>query len=87
MDCKRVREAMFLFIDNEMGDDDAGPFKAHMDACPHCAQRLGFTRKFLVLVRERCVRHSAPRRLRQRILVSLGRPPAEGGPRAQAEGA
>ena len=87
MDCKRVREVMFLFIDNEMGDDDAGPFQAHMEDCPHCARRLGFTRKFLVLVRERCVRHSAPGHLRQRILVSLGQSPGTGGAAARAEGA
>jgi len=78
---------MFLFIDDEMGDDDSGPFQAHMDGCPHCAQRLGFTQKFLVLVRERCVRHSAPRHLRQRILVSLGHAPQDGGAGARAEGA
>lgn len=74
MDCKRVGEMMFLFCDNEMGEDVVSPFRRHLDGCGHCSQKMDYTRKFLLLVRSRCTRHSAPERLRERILVSLSQP-------------
>lgn len=71
MDCKRVIDRVYLFFDDEMGDDERAPFQEHIDGCPHCARRYRFTRRFLLLVRERCVRCSAPEQLHRRILVSL----------------
>ena len=71
MDCQHVREVTFLFIDQEMEDDQVGPFQSHVDGCGHCADEVAYTRRFLLVVRERCVRHSAPPRLRQRILISF----------------
>ncbi|HUE97255.1 MAG TPA: zf-HC2 domain-containing protein [Longimicrobiaceae bacterium] len=74
MDCKRASEMMFLFCDNEMGDDVVSPFRRHLNGCGHCSQRMDYTRKFLLLLRSRCTRHSAPDHLRERILGSLGQP-------------
>lgn len=71
MDCQHVREVMFLFIDQEMEEREVGPFQEHVELCPPCARAMGYTRKLLILVRERCVRHAAPTHLRQRILVSF----------------
>jgi len=73
MDCKRVYEVMYMFIDDEMDDELVPTFRSHVDGCPPCARRMDFTRRLLLTVRERCVRHSAPERLRSRILVSLER--------------
>ena len=71
MDCREAKEVMFLFYDGEMEEGLLAPFRAHVDHCGCCAQHLDYTRKLLLLVRERCVRCSAPPRLRQRILVSF----------------
>jgi len=71
MNCKRVNEVLFLFFDNELEDDLLDPFRAHTRGCPICAQRLDYTRKLLLLVRECCRRESAPERLRMRILASM----------------
>lgn len=71
MDCERVGQVIFLFFDNEMEEDLRRPFEAHVEGCPHCSQRIDYTRKLLLLFRHRCVRCSAPRRLRRRILVSM----------------
>lgn len=71
MDCKRVTEVIFLFFDNEMDEDLMAPFRDHVDGCGDCAQRVDYTRRLLFLVRQRCVRCSAPERLRQRILTDL----------------
>ena len=71
MDCRQVKEAMFLFFDGEMDDTLRAPFRDHVDGCGDCAQHLDYTGKLLLLVRERCVRRAAPARLRERILVSF----------------
>jgi len=71
MDCKEVGSALFLFFDNEMEEDLLAPFRDHVSNCGHCAQRVDYTRRLLLIVREKCVRCSAPERLRLRILTSL----------------
>jgi mycothiol system anti-sigma-R factor len=71
MDCKEVRETIFLFTDGEMGEDLVVSFRAHMALCPDCARQIDYTRKLLLLVRERCCRQSAPERLRHRIHENL----------------
>jgi mycothiol system anti-sigma-R factor len=71
MDCKEVSDSMFLFVDNEMEAAVLITFQDHVAACPGCAQRMDYTRKLLWLVRERCMRCSAPQNLRVRILTNL----------------
>ncbi len=71
MDCRKVSEIAFLYVDNEMGSDLQKPFQDHLSRCPCCASRVDQTRKLIVLVRQRCVRQPAPQRLRVRILTSL----------------
>lgn len=71
MDCKKATEVLFLFFDNEMEEDLRAPFQDHLSRCPLCAHRLAYTRKLLIIVRQRCARQLAPPRLRHRILESL----------------
>lgn len=80
MDCKRAREVVFLFVDNEMEEDLVVDFRTHLADCPLCAERIDYTLRLLAIVRERCVRERAPERLRVRILSHLphrrrGEPP------------
>ncbi|HEV7669522.1 MAG TPA: zf-HC2 domain-containing protein [Thermoanaerobaculia bacterium] len=71
MDCKRVCEAIYLFVDNELEEDLQAPFRAHVEDCPECAHRVGKARKVVILVRERCIRCCAPDHLRLKILTSM----------------
>jgi mycothiol system anti-sigma-R factor len=71
MDCKEVRETLFLFVDNEMEAPLLISFRDHVAKCPGCAQKMDYTRKLLWLVRERCVRCTASQTLRLRILTNL----------------
>jgi mycothiol system anti-sigma-R factor len=71
MDCKRVREVIFLFFDNEMDEDLLTRFRDHVGRCGPCAHSIDYTRKLLFIVRHRCVRCHAPERLRHRILISM----------------
>ena len=56
MDCKEVGSVLFLFFDNEMEDDLLTPFRDHVARCGDCARQMDYTRKLLLVVRERCVR-------------------------------
>ena len=71
MDCQKFRKVVFLYCDDEMGEELRVDFQEHLALCPGCAQRIAFTRRVLAVVRERCERASAPARLRVRILGSL----------------
>jgi len=71
MDCKKVGEALFLFFDNEMEEDLLAPFRDHVSGCGDCAKRVAYTRRLLLIVREKCERCSAPERLRIRILTAF----------------
>ena len=71
MDCRRARQVIFLYVDNEMEEDLHLAFERHMTVCPRCAQRIEYTRRWLTLVKRRCLRVRAPEGLRKRILISL----------------
>jgi mycothiol system anti-sigma-R factor len=78
MDCRQAKEVMFLFFDGEMEAPLLAPFRDHVDGCSGCAHHLDYTKKLLLLVRERCSRCNAPARLRERILVSFPHRQAQG---------
>ncbi len=71
MNCRRVRETVFLFTDNEMEEELLVSFREHLEICPECAREIEGARRFLSVVRRRCARAAAPDRLRQRILTSF----------------
>ena len=71
MDCKEVSLVLFLFFDNEMEEETLTPFKDHVGGCGDCAKQVDYTRKLLLIVRERTVRCPAPESLRHRILTHL----------------
>lgn len=71
MDCTRVRKSIFLFIDEELEAEDRGSVEEHLSECPNCHQTVRYMRKFLFVVRERCVRHVASATLRKRILTNM----------------
>lgn len=71
MDCDRTQEVLFLFADDELEAETAMALQRHLDCCVPCAQKLVYTQRFLALIRQRCIRQPAPRRLRSKILKSL----------------
>lgn len=77
MNCKRVREIIFLYADNELGDDLLVSVQEHVVLCPQCAREVDYTRRMLTVVRKRCTRTRAPEALRKKILTSLRHPEVE----------
>jgi mycothiol system anti-sigma-R factor len=73
MNCNRVREVLFLAIDDETGHEWLIMAREHLSECPGCARRLDYTRRLIGLVRRHCARAAAPPTLRERILTQLVR--------------
>ena len=72
MNCKRIHEELvFRFADNEMELELQVAFKRHVADCPHCAREAQYTRRLLMIVRQKVERCSAPTHLRERILAAL----------------
>ena len=71
MNCRKVREVVFLYTDNEMEQQLRVSFREHLELCPPCARRIDAARMLLTLIRNRCARESAPEPLRRRILTSF----------------
>jgi len=71
MDCREVSAVLFLFFDNEMDEAMLTPFRDHLSGCGDCARRMDYTRKLLLIVRQKCVRCTASESLRSRILTNL----------------
>jgi mycothiol system anti-sigma-R factor len=77
MNCSRAREIIFLYTDNELGEELLVSLQEHLVLCPQCAQRIDYTRRLLTVVRKGCTRTRAPESLRRRILSSLRQPEVE----------
>ena len=74
MKCKEIcEELVFRYSDDEMEQEMRVAFKLHVADCPECARKAEHTERFLMIVRKRTVRTTAPRRLRQRLLDDLRR--------------
>lgn len=71
MDCRKVREVVFVYADNEMEGELLISFRRHVAICPECARQKVFAERLVMVVKQRCVRATAPERLRQRILTDL----------------
>jgi|CXWL01.1.fsa_nt_gi anti-sigma factor (TIGR02949 family) len=73
MDCETVRQILFLYADNEMDQELCSSFAAHIGSCPECQREVSRACRLVMVVRTscRCLRLSAPPRLRVRILKSL----------------
>jgi len=73
MGCKRVRRAVFFWVDRCRGESIAEPVGRHLDECPQCRDRAAEIERLILLVRSRCPRQAAPSRLHEQILSLLER--------------
>ncbi len=71
MNCREIRQVVFLVTDNEAGSEIVVSFERHIEHCPECAQQARYMQRFLMMVRQRCCRVAAPPDLRLRILESM----------------
>jgi hypothetical protein len=70
--CNRVRRTVFLWVDRDRENRVQGAVDEHVGSCPHCRDRAMRVERFVVLLRTRCGRSSAPVSLQERIRDLLG---------------
>lgn len=72
MDCRDVIEAVYVYLDGEMNDDDEfHKIREHLDECSPCLRRFGVEQDIKALVARKCGCESAPSELRVRVLARL----------------
>ena len=71
MNCRKVRQTVYLYVDNEMEGELLISFRRHLELCPGCAREIEYAVRLLGVVRRRCPRTVAPDSLRRRIQSCL----------------
>ncbi len=64
----KVTELLFRAVDEELDLEESALLQRQIDSCEECAREAVYVRAVVQLVRQRCVRISAPISLRLRIL-------------------
>jgi mycothiol system anti-sigma-R factor len=71
VDCREVLEQVYLYLDGEMGDDDIGRIRQHLDECAPCLRQFGVEQEVKALVARSCGCQSAPDGLRAKVMLRL----------------
>lgn len=71
MDREQVTELLFRAADNELEEDQIEAVRQQIDRCKDSAREAVYVQRFLEIVKTRCIRQSAPTRLRLRILSNF----------------
>jgi mycothiol system anti-sigma-R factor len=71
INCRDCVQALHIYIDRELSDDDIVHVREHLVGCGGCLHLYKFEESLRRLVKVRCQEQSAPESLRARITVSL----------------
>lgn len=72
---KSLRELAYLYLDDEMDAETLSSFRVRIETCLKTQQETSYCMQLLTLIRQRCPRQKAPRRLRRRIIAVLEKDP------------
>jgi len=71
VDCGKVIEAVYLYLDGEMEDDDCAEVRAHLKDCAPCLREYGLEEDFKRLLARKCGCETAPDELKSRVMTRL----------------
>ena len=71
VDCRKILDAVFLYLDGEVDGDQKDLIRAHLDACSPCLREFGVEHEVKMLVARRCGGDRAPESLRLSVLDRL----------------
>ena len=71
IDCREVIEAVYLYLDGEMADEDCHHIREHLDECSPCLRQYGVEQDIKTLVARKCGCDVAPSDLKVRVLARL----------------
>jgi mycothiol system anti-sigma-R factor len=83
IDCRKVLDAVFLYLDGECEGKEHNLIRAHLDECSPCLREFGVEQEVKLLVARKCGGERAPDSLRISLLARLRSVRAD----ATAEGA
>jgi mycothiol system anti-sigma-R factor len=70
-DCRKVLDAVFLYLDGEIDGDQKHLIRAHLDECSPCLREFGVEQEVRMLVARTCGGERAPDSLRHNVLARL----------------
>jgi anti-sigma factor (TIGR02949 family) len=71
VDCQRVLERVYEFIDHELDTASSDAIRTHLVACEPCLERFDVEQAVKALVRQHCGGDQAPNKLREKVLGQL----------------
>lgn len=70
LDCGDVVEAVYLYLDGELSEDDINNIRVHLDECSPCLREYGVEQEVKALI-ARCCCETAPDALRASVMQRL----------------
>lgn len=70
-ECARALEKVFLFLDNEMDEEDCDKIRHHLDECEPCLEKYDLEVMVRTVVARSCGCEQAPDALRQKVLTRI----------------
>lgn len=71
LDCAAALERVYLYLDNEMPDEDCAELRRHIEDCAPCLREYGLEQQFKALVARSCECNETPPDLRTKLLGKL----------------
>ncbi|MEX5631422.1 mycothiol system anti-sigma-R factor [Parafrankia sp. FMc2] len=71
IDCRKVLDAVFLYLDGECNGSDHNLIRAHLDECSPCLREFGVEHEVKMLVARTCGGERAPDSLRLSVMARL----------------
>ncbi len=71
VDCGKVLEAVYLYLDGEIDFDHKYLIRTHLDECSPCLRQFGVEHEVKLLIARRCGGERAPDTLRKSVLERL----------------
>jgi mycothiol system anti-sigma-R factor len=71
VDCSDVIEQVYLYLDDEIDDEQRTIVRQHLDECAPCLRQFGLENEVKALVARSCGGEIAPDALKQRLMVRL----------------
>ena len=71
VDCSRVIEQVYLYLDGEMSDTDCATVRRHLEECAGCLREYGLEQVFKALVARSCGCDEMPVEARERLVARL----------------
>lgn len=71
MDCREIKEYLYLFLDGQLDDQTSSPVKAHLSDCPLCRLEFEQEKRIDSLIKSNIPNEETPYELKEIILDKL----------------